>query len=159
MSFVPRSLRPTGVVEVDGWKLKRYELTGTGAPVDPGLVAAAAPHIASLLPSELRHPALRHGGEPIRFGFLLLHQTQDALWLNLYTWVHSSIIHGKAAWLTLARPEEGFRILDEPFLGCVWELPLVAHERSSWVRHMMMGPGLDPRAYLADSVEATVGLP
>ncbi|WP_440074227.1 hypothetical protein [Streptosporangium sp. OZ121] len=85
--------------------------------------------------------------------------TRQAGWPNLRTWVCGSIVHGKAAWPAPARPEAGFRILDEPFLGRVWELPLVAHERSSWVRHMMTGPGLDPRAYPADSVEAVVGLP
>jgi hypothetical protein len=45
-------------------------------------------------------------------------------------------------------------------IGCVWELPALVHERSSWVRHGLQPgePAVD--AYLADFLpEGPVGGP
>ena len=41
-------------------------------------------------------------------------------------------------------------IEDRPWIGCVWELPPIAHERDAWVRHMLVPDQPDLSAYLAD---------
>jgi hypothetical protein len=41
-------------------------------------------------------------------------------------------------------------IEDRPWIGCVWELPPIAHERDAWVRHMLLPDKPDLDAYLAD---------
>ncbi|MDX3248064.1 hypothetical protein PV408_41475 [Streptomyces sp. ME18-1-4] len=50
-----------------------------------------------------------------------------------------------------------FVVPHRPWIGCVWELPPILHERDAWVRHMLAPtapdiPDLD--AYLADSLPA-----
>ena len=45
-----------------------------------------------------------------------------------------------------------------PWIGCVWELPPLLHERDAWVRHMLTPDAPDLDAYLADSLpEGTTG--
>jgi hypothetical protein len=46
------------------------------------------------------------------------------------------------------------------WMGCVWELAIVAHERDAWVRHMLAPGQPDLDGYLADSLSALmVGSP
>ena len=45
-----------------------------------------------------------------------------------------------------------FVVLDRPWIGCVWELPPIAHERDAWVRHMLVPDKPDLHAYLADAM-------
>ncbi|WTV74380.1 hypothetical protein OG885_08220 [Streptomyces sp. NBC_00028] len=45
-----------------------------------------------------------------------------------------------------------------PWIGCVWELPPILHERDAWVRHLLAPEVPDLDAYLADSLpEGTTG--
>ena len=47
---------------------------------------------------------------------------------------------------------------DRPWIGCVWELPPILHERDAWVRHMLVPESPDIEAYLADTLpEGTTG--
>jgi hypothetical protein len=45
---------------------------------------------------------------------------------------------------------ENFKLLDRPWMGCVWELAPFGHERSAWVRHVLRPDPPDLAAYLAD---------
>ena len=47
-------------------------------------------------------------------------------------------------------PRNFMVIQDRPWIGCVWELPPIAHERDAWVRHMLLPDQPDLGAYLAD---------
>lgn len=38
------------------------------------------------------------------------------------------------------------------WIGCVWELPPIRHERDAWVRHMLVPDRPDLGAYLSDSM-------
>jgi hypothetical protein len=49
-----------------------------------------------------------------------------------------------------ADPTHFMVIEDRPWIGCVWELPPIAHERDAWVRHMLLPEKADLDAYLAD---------
>jgi hypothetical protein len=76
-----------------------------------------------------------------------------------YAWVHGEIVHSRGASAVLDAPTS-FTPLTEPLIGCVWELPALVHERSSWVRHGLRPehPAVD--AYLADVLpEGPVGGP
>jgi hypothetical protein len=42
--------------------------------------------------------------------------------------------------------------LDRPWIGCVWELSPLHHERNAWVRHILTGDSPDLDGYVADSM-------
>jgi hypothetical protein len=49
-------------------------------------------------------------------------------------------------------PPAGFIVLDRPWIGCVWELPPIHHERNAWVRHILRPDLPNLAGYLADSM-------
>jgi hypothetical protein len=42
--------------------------------------------------------------------------------------------------------------LDRPWIGCVWELPPIQHERDAWVRHMLLPVEPHLAGYLSDAM-------
>jgi hypothetical protein len=100
-----------------------------------------------------------HGGKPGTppAGFVVLHRGGDgAAYLNAYTWVWDNVLHMRGA--AAAQPALGcpdadpahFITLDRPWIGCVWELPPIQHERDAWVRHMLVPDAPDLAGYLRD---------
>lgn len=153
MGFSERHAWHGGVVTVGSWRVKQYLVTVTASPVDPAIAAAAEAFLPRLLPTPAAADATP------RVAFSVLHQGTDAVWLNLYAWGHGEILHCRAANAALAAPTE-LTPNAEPFIGCVWELPALAHERSAWVRHALQPPEPAIEAYLADVMpEGAVGRP
>ncbi|RZS34325.1 hypothetical protein EV193_109112 [Herbihabitans rhizosphaerae] len=71
----------------------------------------------------------------------------------MYTWCYQMVLHCRLAYATLDDPTK-FTPLDERLIGCVWELPALAHERSAWVRHVLERDSADVDGYLADVLPA-----
>lgn len=142
MTFRERHVRPLPVAVAAQWQVKRYELTLDGDELAPSLRAAADGMTEKLL---AQYPPER--GKP-EAAFSILHFGEDAVWLNVYMWCHEAIIRCVMASAPTDSPES-FSQLDEPLIGCVWELPVLEFERSSWVRNMLLiEPSLT--AYLRD---------
>lgn len=153
MGFHERYLRPAGVVAVSGWQVKQYRVTVTDEPIEASVLEAAEQYLPKLL------PASSATDDTPRVAFSVLHQGEDAIWLNLYSWVREAIVHCRAANTTLAAPTE-FGELAEPLIGCVWELPALVYERSAWVRHLLRPERPDLDTYLDDWLpEGPVGGP
>jgi hypothetical protein len=97
--------------------------------------------------------------------FVVLHRGgDDGAYLNAYSWVWDNVLHFKGA--SAGQPVLGcpdrdpshFITPDLPWIGCVWELPPILHERDAWVRHLLAPEVPDLDAYLADSLpEGTTG--
>jgi hypothetical protein len=45
-----------------------------------------------------------------------------------------------------------FMVLDRSWIGCVWELPPIQHERDAWVRHLLAPDVADLDGYLTDAM-------
>jgi hypothetical protein len=150
MSFSPRHLRFVGSREVRGLHVKRYHVSVDGERIAADIVAAADAFLPELLPAADQ----AHN----RAAFSVLHRGEDAVWLLLYTWVWDVIVHCRAA--SAGGPHwDGFdctdvltefRELRHPLIGCIWELPVLVHERAAWVRHVVEPERPDLDAYLGD---------
>lgn len=153
MGFHERHLRSAGVVTASGWQVKQYRVTVREEPIEEPVVAAAEQFLPKLLPS-----SAASDGTP-QVAFSVLHKGEDAVWLNLYSWVQEAIVHCRAANAPLTAPTS-FAELPEPLIGCVWELPALVFERSAWVRHLLRPRRPDVHAYLADWLpDGPVGRP
>jgi hypothetical protein len=153
MGFSERYLRSGGVLPVGDWRVKHYLVTVTDTPLDAAVVEAATAFLPKLLPSSAATDATP------KVAFSVLHKGMDAIWLNLYAWLYGDILHCRAASAAFDAPTV-FTPLSEPLIGCVWELPALAHERSAWVRHGLQPPEPAVEAYLADFLpEGLVGAP
>jgi len=77
-------------------------------------------------------------------------------YLVAYSWTWANVVECRAAAAGL--PELGcadenpehFTLLDQRWIGCVWELAPFGHERSAWIRHVLARETPDLAGYLAD---------
>jgi hypothetical protein len=146
--YAPRPIRPCGLLEHEGWRLKQYDITLPGCAIDedvyePGLLIAL-----DALPAPAA--AVRRPG----VGFTIRHQGLDALgnrvgYLVLCWWDNGNelmtevFIHDPAAGWANARSRGSF---------CVWDLQVMSHERDAYVRHVLNRDGPDVEAYVADTI-------
>jgi hypothetical protein len=155
MGFEERYLRTPGSLELAGRRIKLYHVNHVDTEIEPEVQEAAY----AFLPKLLAEP---DGTPPLAFA--VLHRGGQGAFLNAYSWVWDNVIeaHTSAAGVPfLGCPDTDptrFTPLAKPWIGCVWELPPLAHERTAWVRHMLAPDQPDIDAYLADYLtEGKVG--
>jgi hypothetical protein len=141
MTFSSRYLTPLPTRELNSWQVKQYLLTVDGTEVAPVVIAGADPMIARLLPGGAPGPEAT--------AFSILHLGADAVWLTVFAWCQEVILQARGARASLAAPT-AWTPHAEPLIGCVWELPVVEHERSAWVSHMLIAEPAQWQGYLDD---------
>ena len=129
-------------VRLAGWQLKIYGISASGAELAQDLVRRVVSQTEEVLPGA--------PNDGVACGFVQLHQGTEAIWLLIDLWRHDILEH------------RHFRaeLDDEPVfwchrsdsgVACVWELAVICHERSAWVRHVLSRPAApDLEAYMAD---------
>lgn len=151
MSFQQKHVHSLPAVERAGRHVKRYHITREPDGVIGADVVDAAYAVADkLLPAP--------DGEMPPASWIVLHEGKSAMYLCVYSWVWGNAVHSQGA--SAGEPYLGcedkdltnFVILSEPLVGCVWELPAMAHERTAWVRHMLSPEAPDLDGYLADTL-------
>ncbi len=142
--YAPRPLRHLTLWQVGPIRAKTYHV-GRRTPREDRVQAAHA--AAARMGPESEAEGGSHG-----LGFVVLHEGEAGTWLLMDWWAHGDILCQRLSLDTGA----GFRPADDrPLLACVWELPVIAHERGAWVRHMMRAAP-SPDGYLADRLPAGI---
>ena len=149
MPLTPRHLRVAPCFGAGPWRLKPYHVNIDDRTIEPHLVDAAYAMLPQLLPEP-------DGGTPAA-AFVVVHRGRQALYVNAYAWVWDNVIHMRSAAGAepfLGCPDDDpahLVVLEQRFIGCIWELPPLEHERSAWVRHVFGADAPDVGAYLADT--------
>lgn len=158
MGFATKQLSVHTPIEVGRRTIKRYHVDQPGRPIEPHVERVAYKALPGLV------PAAGDGATP-EAGWMVLHRGGDTgAYLNVYSWVWDNVIefHAMAAGqAAVGCPDDdpsNFVPLTKPWIGCVWELAVLEHERSAWVRHMLAPERPDVAAYLGDAMaEGPVG--
>ena len=148
MTYDEKYLRTGGTVAVGGRQVKRYHIS-IEPDIEVGVQKAAYDFLPGLLPEpEPDTPPA---------SFIIVHRgAGNAAYLNAYSWVWGNVIECKTAAAGvpfLGCPDEDpehFTELARPWIGCVWELAPLGHERAAWIRHVLSPERPDLAAYLAD---------
>lgn len=146
--YRPRPVRPLGVREVGGWRLKAYGIAARADAPRPALVDAVWRAAAELLPDP--------GADGVHgLGFVVAHDARPACFALIDWWVRGYDLYQRYLRAPLDRPDR-LAVLTTPTVGCVWELAVVQHERDAWIRHVLRRPAEpDVDAYLADVLEVS----
>ncbi|MEU8179711.1 hypothetical protein AB0B85_14920 [Micromonospora sp. NPDC049044] len=158
MAFRDKDLRTLAPVLVDGWQLKRYHIDQPERPIEPEVEKAAYDMLPALLAR-----AVSDGTPPA--GWVVLHRgTDSGAYLLAFTWVWDNALQvhiAVAGQPALDCPDDDpthFVELGRREVGCVWELAVLEHERTSWIRHMLTPEAPDLTGYLNDMrADGTVG--
>jgi hypothetical protein len=149
-SYEPRPVAYLETWAPEGWLLKVYGIAFRGDRPPPDTVAAARETALAALPRPAQDED-RYG-----VGFLVVHEGQDARWLLVDWWGLESVLHHRL----FVSPLEGapaFRPADPALTACVWELPVLAFERDSWVETVLKDAHRpDVAAYLGRRLEGRV---
>lgn len=157
MPFHEKFLRTPAPIDMNGRHIKRYHVNNIDADIDTAIQDAAYAFLPGLLPGV--------DDETPPASFVVLHRGQgSAAYLNAYSWVWGNVIecHTSAAGIPFLGCDDedstNFKALSKPWIGCIWELPPMAYERTSWVRHVLVPDEPDLAAYLADQMaEGRIG--
>ena len=157
MAFTERFLTTADPVELSGRTIKRYEIHIEDRPIDSSIRAAAYAWLPRLLPE---------GSGTLPAGYSVLHRSAMGSYLLVYSWIMTDILECRTALAgvrELGCPDDdptNFVASDGSWIGCVWELAALEHERSAWVRHVLQAEPPDLQAYTADQLApGPTGLP
>jgi len=145
--FSERPTRATGVVSVNGWRLKFYEITIDGAAIEDAVLDAVAQVLVLELPLSQ--------DSDVQVGFCVVHHGAESVWILADLWA-GDIISQHTFSAPLDDPSTFTRVPAGGPTACVFELTVHAHERNAFVRHVLNpldGPDLD--SYLADTLTIT----
>ena len=144
-----------GVQELNGWEIKAYAITASGADLSDGVLEAALGFVTSELQEKrLEEQQLANDLAPEeKLGFLILHEGAEAVWLLVDLWI-GDILHHHLYRAPLDQPREFEKAWQDHSAACVWELEVIHHERNAWVEHVLRHPET-PRydQYLAASLQ------
>jgi hypothetical protein len=149
MPYAPRELSAAGHKTVSNRIFKVYELVAPARRISEDLRDAAwatLPQLAAT-PVDEDTPAA---------GWCVLHRGEDAAYLLAYSWVWHEVLDvrvavaGNPSLGTGGADETDFGVLSHRWMGCVWELTPLAHERSVWIKHVLAPAAPDVDSYLDD---------
>jgi hypothetical protein len=149
MAFAERFLTTPEPVELPARRVKRYEIHIEDRPIDAAITKAAYEWLPRLLPEP-------DGTPPGSFS--VLHRSAMGCYLLVYSWTLEDVLECRpvvAGVPVLGCPDNDpthFVPSTGQWIGCVWELAPLEHERSAWVRHVLQPDQPALAGYIADQL-------
>jgi hypothetical protein len=151
-AYAPRPIRPLGVWQAHGWRLKEYAIAATPREPSRALLDAAREHARATLP----RPAV--AADRYGVGYVGIHECDGTDYAFFGWWARGNELYHHLLSCPSGRPGElaSLTRADTGLVGCVWELEVVRFERNAWVRYGMRGGTPDVEGYLAARLEGCV---
>lgn len=149
--YAPRPVRPLGVFEHDGWRLKVYGIAYQGQRPSQSLVSAAERIAAETLPfpSEIEG---RYG-----CGFLGVHEGRGHDFIFVDWWEDENELHHHVFIAPTGEPDQLRDATATGVSACVWDLAVICFERQAWLETVLTNPaGPDLEAYMGRVLDAVV---
>lgn len=138
-----RTIRPLGVREAEGWRLKTYGVSYSGGPLhlafyEDGLLVGSR---------ELPQPPVYRQRAGV--GFVIFHEGRGVHYLALHWWDREHELCGRLMVRGMEEDDLWVRA-GEHEMACVWSLQVIAFERDAWVECVLAKPQApDVEGYLA----------
>ncbi|MFD2587447.1 hypothetical protein ACFSQJ_10935 [Croceitalea marina] len=136
-------------MNINDWTIKVYIITNRSEFESNGILKNSKNHLPVWLKriENSTLPTYKHA-------FLIVHEAREGVWILLNWWTGGEMIETKVFFTSFDSAEI---ITDSPYntnsLLCVWELEVFAHERSSWIEHILSKPNNpDYLAYTSDTL-------
>lgn len=137
-----RSIRCTGILDADGWRLKVYEAAYDRARPRRELVEAAKRLV-------LRLPQPPAAGGRYGVGFLCAHDGCGGCFAFIDWWADENELHHHIYSAPEDRPAALQPVGPGGLTACVWDLAIMAFERQAWLDAVLANPdGPDLERYL-----------
>jgi hypothetical protein len=146
--YAPRPITPLAPLAHGRWHCKVYGIALQGTPRRELESAArkVAVHALDAIPPDRGYGA----------GFVGVHDGRGEAWVFLDWWEQENELHHRVWTAPTEQPADLRPQPSDGAIACVWDLAVLAHERSSWVRHVLQPAVPDITAYLADHLDAVL---
>ncbi len=130
-SYKPRSIRFLELWENAGWQMKVYGITYEGKDTDPKLIEASKALAAKLLPQ----PAVT--ADYYGVGFIGIHQGRSYDFVFIDWWNYETELCQHSFLRPSGQPDVLEPLQNSELSSDVWDLYLLAFERSAWVEEVL----------------------
>ncbi len=131
--YKSRKIKFSELLNINDWSVKLYSITNK----DDFHSFEILENIKEALPvwlSDVEHSRLTI----YRKSFLIVHEAREGVWVLLNWWTGGEMIQTEVFLIEYDKPDF---IKKSPYtkgsLLCVWELEVFAHERKSWIKHVL----------------------
>ncbi|MEL7268195.1 MAG: hypothetical protein AAGL34_01325 [Bacteroidota bacterium] len=136
-------------MNVQDWTVKVYTISNRTQFESVTILNHCAKHLPVWL-KRIEHSTL----PTYKHAFLIVHEAREGVWILLNWWTGGEMIETKVFFANYDTPDI---ITDSPYntnnLLCVWELEVFAHERASWIQHVLSkAEAPDYEAYKNDTL-------
>ena len=145
-----RLYRPRSIASLGLWRIRNWTFKAYGVHHDP--------RAARMFTAQRLEAARIHAGAQLELaemlgdhdasGYIILHQATDDLWHLQHWWTQANMVAGITS---VFNNDNAFERCSEPYIASVWEMMIMAHERTAWVE-TMLGPNPDVKNYLASQL-------
>jgi hypothetical protein len=138
------------VLDVEGWRLKRYSIVYGPRAFDWAAYDDAWPLVRHALPS----PPVAQGRPGV--GFVIAHTGRGVHYVVLGWWERENELPVRL-FVRGFGPDDRWRSAQPGESFCVWDLQVIAHERDAYVETVLRSPDRpDLEGYLARRLEVSV---
>jgi hypothetical protein len=150
-AYRPRPIRCTGIWEVDGWRLKLYEIAYQRESPRPSLVEAAQRVARERLPQ----PAVGDGRYGV--GFVGAHDGRAGCVAFVDWWADGEDLHHHLYVSPVDAPVALLPAKPTDLTACTWDLAVLCFERQAWLEAVLNNPdGPDLDRYLQTQLNGDV---
>jgi len=135
VGYSKRPIRFIRLLSHDGWTIKVYGISAQ-RPLPPAAMIERAEAIAR---AALPQPAVtdeRHGA-----AVLIVHEGADGNYILLDWWVGNNMLMQRVYQASTDAPLLFSDFTASGIVACVWELHVLAYERTAWVEQILARPG------------------
>ncbi|MDT0608466.1 hypothetical protein [Croceitalea rosinachiae] len=131
--YKPRTIQFSELLNSSDWAIKIYTITNKPEFASDQILQNCKRHLPVWL-GQIENAKL----PTYRQAFLIIHEAREGVWILLNWWTGGEMVESKVFFSSFDTPDI---ITDSPYntnsLLCVWELEVFAHERASWIKHIL----------------------
>ena len=126
--FKNRKLSFEEIFIIEDWQVKIYTITSNAHFESLKTLEYVTSLLGSLLGSASDHHHL---------AFLIVHEGTDGVWSILNWWTGREMLRITTYYTSFEKLDSIELKPDTGSMACVWELPIINHERNAWVKHVL----------------------
>ena len=147
-SYQKRNIQFDEKVYLENWVVKVYTIT-TKATFE-------SREVLINVKNEL-HTLLKEANNHHDSAFLIVHEGTDGVWSLVNWWTGNEMLRTNT-YFTSYKEEENISLFPTSgSMACVWELPIINHEKDAWIKHVLMkASSPDFQTYYKDVIQGSI---
>lgn len=147
-SYRKRNILFDEKVNLENWVVKVYTIT-TEAFFESGEVLV---NVKGRLPTLLKEAKDHHNS-----AFLIVHEGTDGVWSLVNWWTGNEMLRTNTYFTSYKEKEKISLFPTSGSMACVWELPVINHEKNAWIQHVLMkASNPDFQNYYKDTIQGSI---